>query len=164
MKLTETILLARELMEKHKLDGWKLKFDESKSHLGQCRYSEKSIYLSYPYVEINDEKIIRNTILHEIAHALAGSGHGHNRIWKTIARHIGCTGDRCASGAERPRGKWTRHCENCGYEVQSHRRTSKARACGECCEKHNGGRYAEEYKLQWRLNKDIYDENGKLIT
>tara|TARA_Y100001951_G_C11121069_1_gene172797 strand:+ start:83 stop:577 length:495 start_codon:yes stop_codon:yes gene_type:complete len=164
MKLTETILLARELMEKHKLDGWKLKFDESKSHLGQCRYSEKSIYLSYPYVEINDEKIIRNTILHEIAHALAGSGHGHNRIWKTIARHIGCTGDRCTRGAERPRGKWTRHCENCGYEVQSHRRTSKARACGECCEKHNGGRYAEEYKLQWRLNKDIYDENGKLIT
>ena len=164
MKLTETILLARELMEKHKLDGWKLKFDESKSHLGQCRYSEKSIYLSYPYVEINDEKIIRNTILHEIAHALAGSGHGHNRIWRTIARSIGCTGERCTNGAERPRGKWTRHCENCGYEVQSHRRTSKARACGECCEKHNGGRYAEEYKLQWRLNKNIYDENGKLIT
>ena len=164
MKLTETILLARELMEKHKLDGWKLKFDESKSHLGQCRYSEKSIYLSYPYVEINDEKIIRNTILHEIAHALAGSGHGHNRIWRTIARHIGCTGDRCTRGAERPRGIWSRHCENCGYEVQSHRRTSKARACGECCEKHNGGRYAEEYKLQWRLNKNIYDENGKLIT
>ena len=69
MKLTETILLARELMERHKLNDWKLKFDESKSHIGLCRYSEKTIYLSYPYVEINDEKIIRNTILHEISHA-----------------------------------------------------------------------------------------------
>tara|TARA_R100000656_G_C3921707_1_gene123011 strand:+ start:79 stop:573 length:495 start_codon:yes stop_codon:yes gene_type:complete len=164
MKLTETILLARELMEKHKLDGWKLKFDESKSHLGQCRYSEKSIYLSILYTEINNYKIIRNVILHEIAHALAGSGHGHNRIWRTIARSIGCTGERCTNGAERPRGKWTRHCNNCKFEYQSDRRTSKVRACGKCCEKHNGGRYAEEYKLEWRLNKNIYDENGKLIT
>ena len=128
MKLTETILLARELMERHKLNGWKLKFDESRSHLGLCKYSEKTIYLSILYTEINDNKVIRNTILHEIAHALAGSRNGHNRIWRTIAKSIGCTGERCTSGA------------------------------------HNGGRYAEEYKLEWRLNKNIYNENGNLIT
>jgi predicted SprT family Zn-dependent metalloprotease len=162
MKLTETILLARELMERHKLNDWKLKFDESKSHIGLCRYSEKTIYLSYPYVEINEEKIIRNTILHEIAHALAGSRNGHNRIWRTIAKSIGCTGERCTSGADKPRGKWTRCCNNCGYEQQSYRRTSKKRACGKCCNDYNGGRYAEEYKLEWRLNKNIYNENGKL--
>ena len=36
-----------------------------------------------------DEEV-KNTLLHEIAHALVGPGHRHNRVWRQKAREIGC--------------------------------------------------------------------------
>ena len=32
---------------------------------------------------------IRDTLLHEIAHAIVGPGHGHDAVWQTAARRIG---------------------------------------------------------------------------
>lgn len=45
-----------------------------------------------------NEKDMHNTILHEIAHIVAYALHrdrGHGLAWRSIARQIGCTGDRC---------------------------------------------------------------------
>ena len=38
---------------------------------------------------------MKNTLLHEIAHALAGHEHNHDEVWKATARSIGCDGCRC---------------------------------------------------------------------
>ena len=40
---------------------------------------------------------IRDTLLHEIAHAIVGPGHGHDALWQTAARRIGCTEKRCST-------------------------------------------------------------------
>lgn len=37
---------------------------------------------------------VDDTIIHELAHAIAGGANGHNNIWKTIAISIGGTGNR----------------------------------------------------------------------
>jgi len=45
-----------------------------------------------------NEQNMHNTILHEIAHIVAYAVHkdrGHGWAWRSIARQIGCTGDRC---------------------------------------------------------------------
>ena len=38
---------------------------------------------------------IRDTLLHEIAHAIVGLGHRHDAVWQTAAWRIGCTAPTC---------------------------------------------------------------------
>ena len=40
---------------------------------------------------------VKDTLLHEIAHALVGSQHQHNTTWRDKAIEIGCKGNRCVS-------------------------------------------------------------------
>lgn len=40
---------------------------------------------------------VRDTILHEIAHALAGHAAGHGPVWKGVCRRIGARPVRCGS-------------------------------------------------------------------
>ena len=63
---------------------------------GQCSWTKKEISLSAKYVELNSMTEIRNTILHEIAHALRPK-HGHNKFWRKTALEIGCNGSRTYS-------------------------------------------------------------------
>lgn len=69
MDTTAAEQLARELMAKHKLFEWRFEWDGALTRCGYCRYSDKIISLSKPYAELNDIEHVRNTILHEIAHA-----------------------------------------------------------------------------------------------
>ncbi|NBT51009.1 MAG: hypothetical protein EBT12_05555, partial [Marivivens sp.] len=69
-------------------------FDDAKTRFGQCRYTPKEISLSRPLTKANDEEQVRDTILHEIAHALT-PGEGHGNVWKKVAIKIGCDGKRC---------------------------------------------------------------------
>jgi predicted SprT family Zn-dependent metalloprotease len=43
---------------------------------------------------VTDNHVI-DVILHEVAHALAGPFVGHGPTWKTIAKEIGCSANRC---------------------------------------------------------------------
>lgn len=74
--------------------GWTLKFVRSKKFAGCCDFKTNeiklsSIYLKSLIVTIND---VIETLLHELAHAIAGYINGHNIIWKHIAQLIGSNG------------------------------------------------------------------------
>lgn len=91
----EVIALAKELMAKHNLHDWTFKIADTKTALGTCSYYDKTIEYSRYYLNAPMEQI-RDTILHEIAHAIAGYGAGHNWEWKHVARSIGARPTRCA--------------------------------------------------------------------
>lgn len=76
-------------------NGWKFKWDRALRRNGLCNYTHKTISLSKPLAEIKSEAEVRNTILHEIAHALVGPGHGHNYIWRRKHLSLGGNGQRC---------------------------------------------------------------------
>ena len=87
--------------------GYYFEFNNKKRAFGTCHYVSKKISLSLPLCSENLDKIetrIYNTILHELAHAFCvevygikhGRGHGSN--WKSIAKQIGCDGERCFDG------------------------------------------------------------------
>ena len=79
---------------------------------------------------------MRETILHEIAHALAPRGAGHGPVWRALAQSIGCNGSRCyGSEVAQPKPKFRGTCPGCNRVIYRHRRT--AIACGKCAPTYN---------------------------
>ena len=93
--------LANELMDTHLglNRDWVFRFDNANKRFGCCRYGDRTITLSRNLTEVNALTEVKNTILHEIAHALAGRAAGHGPTWQAIARRIGSDGKRCYSNA-----------------------------------------------------------------
>ena len=145
MNLQEAEKLAVDLLHEHGLLDWHFKFDKAKRRFGCCNYTHKTISLSGPLTKIREPDMVRNTILHEIAHALVGRGHGHDNVWRSKALEIGCNGNRCSSDA-RIKGKWVAVCPS-GHEHYRHRRPKRLNAsCGLCSPVYN-----EKYKLNYSM-------------
>ena len=129
MELRQARQLARELMQEHGLDTSKFKFTNGRTQLGACSLKRnwegntifKYIGLSRFLVILNDEKNVRLTILHEIAHALVGYGHGHDRIWKLKIMEIGGNPNRTNKTAIMPKGRYKGTCDVCGKIFYKHR-------------------------------------------
>ena len=121
-------LLASHLMAVHGLTqaGWKFMFDNAKRRFGVCKHSTKTIGLSLPLTKLNDEAQVKDTILHEIAHALVGPNHGHNNVWKRKCIEIGAKPQRCYSSAtvKQPKMNYVAVCEGCGI---THKRIKRVR-------------------------------------
>ena len=83
--------MARRLMDEHGLTGWTLAFVEAKRRLGDCHFRHHVIRISRAHALEGSEEQIRDTVLHEIAHAIAGHEAGHGPLWKVTARRIGAT-------------------------------------------------------------------------
>ena len=115
------ITLARSEMDKNKLFDWNVELDYAKVRDGACHFNEKKISFSRNFVKNSSEKDIRDTILHEIAHALVGPLHGHDNVWKEMASKLGCSAKRCHT-LEFSDYKWIRFCANHCWEQKIHRR------------------------------------------
>ncbi len=86
--------------EKWGLSGWVLKLSHQRRHLGYCNPVRKTISVSLLYMERNPFHIMKDTLLHEIAHAIhfiETGKMGHNNGWKVVAQRVGCAPVRCAS-------------------------------------------------------------------
>ncbi len=87
--------VARDLLVQHQLSHWSFQFDNGRKRAGCCHYGTHVISLSYEFAKQVPEEEIRDTILHEIAHALVGQQHHHDDVWRAKAIEIGCSGQRC---------------------------------------------------------------------
>jgi predicted SprT family Zn-dependent metalloprotease len=119
-------------MRLHKLPpDWSFQFDRSKVRFGKCNYGRREISLSQFLVALNDEADVKETILHEIAHALAPPRAGHGPAWRAIATSIGCNARRCyGEEVVQPSPKYKGTCPGCRRVIYRHRRTVVA--CGKC--------------------------------
>jgi hypothetical protein len=102
--------LANQLLDEHNLtkEGWSFKWNNSKRNFGLCRYSSKTIELSRVLSEHQTSDQIKDTIVHEIAHALTpGSGHGQK--WKLMAMKLGIEPNRLGSLSEDGREAMKNH-------------------------------------------------------
>ncbi|GIF16020.1 SprT-like domain-containing protein [Actinoplanes teichomyceticus] len=132
MDLSDARELAVGLMARHRLTGWRLTFDDAKTRAGVCRADRKEIGLSRPLVRLYSPEQVTETVLHEIAHALAGPRHGHDAVWRATAIRIGCSGRRCVpEEAPRVAGAWTGVCR-AGHRTTAHRRPVRVRSCRRC--------------------------------
>lgn len=152
MRLAEARAIATAAMREHGLidneiggQDWGFEFDSSKRRFGACHWATRKITLSRKLVLLNDMATVKDTILHEIAHALAGARNGHNYKWRNIATTIGCDGSRTydSMAVKTPPAKYLGKCPNCPFTIRRHRRSNGS--CPRC----SGGRYNPAYRLVW---------------
>lgn len=147
MQIDHALALARRLMAEHELHGWTVVADRAKTRAGVCRFATRQIGLSRPLTELHSEDEVRDTILHEIAHALVGPEHGHNRVWAARARAIGSSGERCLS-TEAPLvpGAWLGTCP-AGHRSTRHKAPTRVMTCGRCSR-----RFDVRHLIRWTYN------------
>ncbi len=132
MDLNDAAAMGGRLLDEHGLHDWRLVFDRAKRRAGVCRWARKEIGLSAPLTSVHPEAEVRDTVLHEIAHALVGPKHGHDAVWRATAKRIGCTGQRCSSqDAPSIDGDWVGLCD-AGHRITRHRRPERPTACRQC--------------------------------
>ena len=144
MTLPEIDTLGNQLLQEHEDKsglalGWQFGFDLAPARGGMCRHTEKQITLSVTYCLKASEAEILDSILHEIAHAIVGPGHGHDAVWKAAAQRIGCTAKR-SHRVQHTIPRWRGQC-GCGKQWKRQRLTQRSRtglcpACGD--------------KIQWK--------------
>lgn len=88
-RLIQVKTMAFNLMKKHDVLLLNFKFGYSKKALGSC--SSKTIIIQLNHALKSDIRDVKNTILHEIAHAIVGVKAGHRIKWQNKAIELGVT-------------------------------------------------------------------------
>jgi predicted SprT family Zn-dependent metalloprotease len=124
---------AYRMLASFGLGDWHFAYNRRKQSMGFCRYGMKTIELSGFLVARNGAEEIHDTILHEIAHALVGPGHGHDAVWKRKCLEIGARPVRCGQ-ADMPAGSWQAECAACARRFHRYRKPKQARGwfCRSC--------------------------------
>lgn len=170
MELQAAETMARSLMAEHGLTTvgvapfytfeW---MTRATCRFGYCTYptiAAGRIALSRKLVLLNPEARVRNTILHEIAHALAfkrygRKGKGHGSLWRMVAAEIGADPVRCyPDSVVRPPAPYVYRCASCGFEQGFYRIRKRLTAHAECCRKYNGGRFSLTFRFVLVENKE----------
>jgi len=128
-RFIDIVQLAKTLMHQHSVGHWGFGFDRSRMSYGKCWHNKKKITLSKYFCANLDNDIldIKDTILHEIAHAVMQERYpyirpGHGDMWKKIAKEIGCRPTRTSNDSTMPKGKYQAFCPICGdMKIYMHR-------------------------------------------
>lgn len=123
---------AEALIERHLDASWSFAFDNAKRRAGACDYTRRRITVSRYLSARYDDETNRQTLLHEVAHALAGPGSGHGADWKRTARALGYTGGVTHRGETATElAPWVGVCP-AGHVAYRHRRATRATSCARC--------------------------------
>jgi predicted SprT family Zn-dependent metalloprotease len=152
-RVWSTYTLANALLAEHGLTDvarpWTIKLSNSHRNAGVCWHSQHVIELSAPLASIWTEDNSRDTILHEIAHALTNDGHGAE--WRAVCRKIGARPSRCWGryGEAAVPEKYKGTCPK-GHVIYRARKTrSMGRmSCGTCSRRFN-----PKYLFVWTMTR-----------
>ena len=126
MRLLQAEKLVNELMTQHGLiqAGWKFDWLKHSSIAGLCNYTKKQINLSLELTMLNTESEVRDTIVHEIAHALTPN-EGHGTKWKAKCVEIGCRPDQFYTDDQKVRAavRYISTCEVCNRDYKQEEKT-----------------------------------------
>ena len=156
MDLAAAESLARRLMAQHSLTDWTFEFDHARSRFGLCSHHSKTISLSRHLARLNEEPHVRDTLLHEIAHAKAGYRAAHGPKWREVACALGCRPRACYDhrAINVPARAWIGTCPNCADTIARHRRFDKILACAKCCRRYAKNRFDRRFVFVWRRNDE----------
>ena len=133
MNKTEIVTLAREKMNEHGFGHIPFQWGRGKRTLGKVNFQRNRTGVLEPILLSLSELVVphltnddvRDLILHEIAHLIAGHEAGHGRAWKAACRRIGAkpnrTTDAVPQYVQERLSNYTLVCESCGTETYLYR-------------------------------------------
>ena len=115
MNLEELAEIASEQISKHGLRGWTFAVANTKRRLGVCKFRAKRIEIAEYHARNNPPAVVLDTLLHEIAHAIAGPRAQHGPAWKAVAIRLGATPRACDTSPQTvvSPGDWQSTCPSC---------------------------------------------------
>lgn len=124
MDLKELETLALRELKRNGLHDWTFGLARTRRRLGVCKYREKRIEIAAYYATHSPEESVIDTLLHEIAHAIAGPAAGHGPRWKAVAVRLGATPRSCETSglAVVMPGDWQASCPACKRVAHLYRR------------------------------------------
>ncbi|KAB1644726.1 SprT-like domain-containing protein [Gulosibacter chungangensis] len=143
--LKEVQRWAAELMAKYLDESWSFTFDRAKTRAGKCNFDKRQVSLSMYLAAKHSDEQVKQTLLHEIAHAKVGPKAGHGPIWQSYAAQIGYTGGRTHTASVADEfAKYVGICPN-GHEIYRFRRPgTKPVSCAKCSK-----RFDQRYLIRW---------------
>ncbi len=146
MKLFDAEILAKELISQY-APTYQLGWNNLKTINGRCVYARKTIELSRHLTPLRTEQAVRQTIIHEICHALT-PGNGHGRLWAAKMNSFGYLADRCSSDPVDTSSisNWKACCNYCGKVSYFIRKPRRERSCGRCSPKVFNTKYLLTFK------------------
>lgn len=125
--------------------SWSFGFDHAKRRAGLCDFTSKRITVSRYLAAKFDDDEIHQVLLHEVAHAMAGTKAGHGQKWRSIARDIGYIGGRTHDGEiAHELAPWLGVCP-AGHEHARFRRPARETSCAKCSR-----RFSRTHLITWR--------------
>ena len=123
---------ANALIALHLDSGWTFGFDNAKTRAGLCNYTAKRITVSKYLAARYEDDEIHQVLLHEVAHAMAGTRAGHGAQWRATAKELGYEGKRLHDGAIADElAPWVGTCP-AGHVHYRYKRPGRPLACGKC--------------------------------
>lgn len=123
---------ANALITLHLDPSWSFGFDNAKTRAGLCSYTNKRITVSRYLASRYEDDEIHQVLLHEVAHALAGTRAGHGVQWKIVAADLGYVGKRLHDGTiANDLAPWVGTCP-VGHVHYRYKRPTRPLACGKC--------------------------------
>lgn len=138
--------IADELIGEHLPGGgWTFAFDRAVRRAGACHWADRRITVSRHLAERAEEDEVRQVLLHEVAHAMAGHAAAHGPRWRAACARIGHDGSRLH---DRPiaedRAAWIGTCP-AGHVHRRFRRPTRTVSCGACSR-----RFSRAALIRWR--------------
>ena len=141
MKYGEMRNAIEELMVAY-APGVRFEWDNATSRFGACHFRRDisgrkipyKITISYPLASRNSWKVVKDVVIHEIAHART-PGHHHDAVWRMECLALGGDGKRCYTSdvdggnvVSIPK-KYVGVCPVCGQKFYRNRRSSGSYHC-----------------------------------
>lgn len=143
--LDDVTRCAHALIQEHLDDSWSFSFDHARTRAGACHWTQRRITVSRHLAARWSDEEVHQTLLHEVAHALAGPDAAHGSQWRHIADRLGYTGQRTHSNPTADDlAPWIGSCPG-GHLFYRHRRPTRPLACGKCAR-----RFDAAHAIQWR--------------
>jgi predicted SprT family Zn-dependent metalloprotease len=128
--------LATTWLKQRGLHDWSFRGVHARRRFGSCQPASRVITLSRQLTRLNNADQVRDTILHEIAHALT-PGDNHGAKWKAMCRRIGAKPQRCYTDDEviappRHDAPYQIGCAKCQWLVDRRRVSRRQLQCKKC--------------------------------